>query len=179
MRRRSTSASVSYTHLDVYKRQTQEEYEEAVNTPVETVKTPVTSGDGSSSGKKVQSWFVDAVIEQVIKDLAEKYDYTSEHAEEMLYTGGLTVYSTMEIETQSRMEAIFENSDNFKVAGYTIETMPQASMVIMDYDGNVCGLIGGTGEKTGARLFNRATVSYTHLDVYKRQPVSLAVHVRR
>lgn len=136
---------------------TQEEYAAAVNTPVETAKTPVTSGDNSSSGKKVQSWFVDAVIERVIKDLAEKYDYTSEHAEEMLYTGGLTVYSTMEIETQSRMEAIFENSDNFKVAGYTIETMPQASMVIMDYNGNVCGLIGGTGEKTGARLFNRAT----------------------
>lgn len=136
---------------------TQEEYEEAVNTPVKTVKTPVTSKNDSSSSKKVQSWFVDAVIEQVIDDLFEKYGYTTEHAEELLYTGGLTVYSTMEIETQNRMEAIFENSDNFKVAGYTIETMPQASMVIMDYNGNVCGLIGGTGEKTGARLFNRAT----------------------
>ena len=55
------------------------------------------------------------------------------------------------------MEEIFESPDNFKVAGYTIDTMPQASMVVMDYNGNVCGLIGGTGEKSGARIFNRAT----------------------
>lgn len=137
---------------------TQEEYEEAVNTPVETVATPVTTDEeSSSSSKKVQSWFVDALIESVIADLQEEYDYTYEHAEELLYSGGLVVYSTMEIETQNTMEEIFENGDNFKVAGYTIDTMPQASMVVMDYNGNVCGLIGGTGEKSGARIFNRAT----------------------
>lgn len=115
---------------------TQEEYEEAVNTPVETVATPVTTDEeSSSSSKKVQSWFVDALIESVIADLQEEYDYTYEHAEELLYSGGLVVYSTMEIETQNTMEEIFESPDNFKVAGYTIDTMPQASMVVMDYNG--------------------------------------------
>ncbi len=44
---------------------------------------------------------------------------------------------------------------------------PQASMVIMDYKtGNVVGLIGGKGEKTVNRGFNRATDS-------KRQPGSV------
>lgn len=144
-----------------FDRITQEEYEEAINTPVVTVDQSNTeSEEEQETTTNKQSWFVDAVIEDVIDDLVEQYDYTEEYAEEKLYTGGWKVYSTMEIQTQQRMEAIFENNDNFKASPYNSETMPQASMVIMDYEGNVRGLIGGRGEKDQARGFNRATMAY-------------------
>ena len=140
---------------------TQEEYEEAINQPVVTVdQSESESEKEQETTQKQQSWFVDAVIEEVIDDLVEEYDYTEEYAEEKLYTGGWKVYTTMEIQTQERMEAIFEDDSNFNASPYNSETMPQASMVVMDYEGNIRGLIGGRGEKEQARGFNRATMAY-------------------
>ena len=138
---------------------TQEEYEAACAEPVVTVKTPSleSNEEEEETDDSVGGWFTDALTAQVLEDLMERYNYTYAAAEDLLYTGGLTINSTMEIETQRKMEEIFENDANFKVGNLSADDMPQASMVIMNYDGEICGLIGGRGERTGSRLFNRAT----------------------
>ncbi len=141
-----------------FERITQEEYDAACAEPVVTVKTPSLEDDEEKEPEKsVGGWFTDALTEQVLDDLMERYNYTKAAAEDLLFTGGLTINSTMEIETQRKMEELFENDANFKVGNLSAEDMPQASMVIMNYDGEICGLIGGRGERKGARLFNRAT----------------------
>lgn len=108
---------------------------------------------------KKQSYFVDAVIEEVITDLCEKYNYTRDYAENLLYTGGYQVFSTMEINTQATLEKYFENEKTFAVGNVKQEDIPEASMVIQDYDGNVRALVGGKGEKKIDRGLNRATQS--------------------
>ena len=77
----------------------------------------------------------------------------------MLYSDGLKIYTPQDPSVQSAIDSAFNDSKLF----YTDRsgTFMQAAMVVMDQsNGNVVGLIGGAGEKTGAREFNRATQAY-------------------
>lgn len=132
---------------------TQAEYDEAVKEDITVVGSMVTTT------KKVQSYYDDAVIEAVIADLMETYNYTKEYADELLHTAGYQVYSNREIRTQSILEKYFENPETFAVPELGDKEPPQASMVIMDLNGNIRALVGGMGEKKESRGFNRATMS--------------------
>ncbi len=114
---------------------------------------------------EVQSWFVDAVIDDVISDLVEQKGYTQQYATDLVYMSGLKIMTTMDMDIQSAMDEVFLNEENFpETSG---DVLPQASMSIVDpYTGAVLGLVGGRGEKTSARGWNHATTT-------ERQPGSL------
>lgn len=105
------------------------------------------------------SYFIDAVIEEVVADLMKEYNYSEEYARQQISTAGYRIYTTMETRTQSILEDFFENEENFAIQGLDPVDIPQASMIIMDYDGNIRGLVGGKGEYKTALGFNRATMS--------------------
>lgn len=105
------------------------------------------------------SYFIDAVIEEVVADLKKEYNFSDEYAREQISTAGYRIYTTMELRTQSILEDYFENEENFAINGLEPVDIPQASMVIMDYDGNIRGLVGGKGEYKTALGYNRATMS--------------------
>ena len=176
---------------------------------------------------KVNSYFTDAVINSVLEDLKELKGYSDTQAYNMLYGGGLTIYTTMDPAIQAIMDEELANPKNFPetfkigleyamttvkkdgtTKNYSQEMMqayfkeqtgksvyellyaneeeaqaaideyeatviergdkvyrnikmnvqPQVSMVVMDqYTGEVKGIIGGRGEKTGNLTMNRAT----------------------
>lgn len=176
---------------------------------------------------KVNSYFTDAVVEAVLEDLKELKGYSDTQAYNMLYGGGLKIYTTMDPAIQAIMDEELANPDNFpesykigleyamttvkkdgtttnysqemmqayfkeKNGGKTYELLyedeesaqaaideyeatviergdtvyrnikmsvqPQVSMVVMDqYTGEVKGILGGRGEKTGNLTLNRAT----------------------
>lgn len=112
-----------------------------------------------STNGKIQGYYIDAVIEEVVADLASTYNYTKEYAEQQLFTAGYQVYSNMEIETQRILEKYFEDPKTFETPQLGKSEAPQASMVIQDLNGNIRALVGGMGEKKEARGFNRATMS--------------------
>ncbi len=103
----------------------------------------------------VQNWFVDHVMEEVINDLAEKYNYTYDYAEAQLLSGGYRIYTTMDTEMQAYLDEAYTNMDNFP-AIYN-EEYPESAFVIMEPDGKIVALAGSNREKTAARLYNRAT----------------------
>ena len=116
---------------------------------------------GSAQNKEVQSYFVDQVIEDVISDLMKQKGYSKKMATTLLYTGGLKIYATIDKDIQAKMDKIFTNENNFPSIKGTDGSLPQAAMVITDpYTGNVVAMVGGRGEKQGARVLNRATQSY-------------------
>ena len=132
---------------------TQEEYDEAVNYEIVFKKEEV------QISTDVQSYYVDAVFEQVKQDLMEEKGVSEGVAVKMLYSDGLKIYTPQDPSVQSAIDSAFNDSKLF----YTDRsgTFMQAAMVVMDQsNGNVVGLIGGAGEKTGAREFNRATQAY-------------------
>lgn len=134
---------------------TEEEYKSALNEEI-TIKR------GSKSTGSSHSWFIDAVIEDVISDLQEKKGMTSVSASNLIYGGGLRIYTTMDSEIQGIMDQVFTQEDDEFFKQFTDkDNQPQAAMVIEDYKtGHIVGIIGGRGEKTQMREFNRATQAY-------------------
>ncbi len=104
---------------------------------------------------EINSYFSDALIDEVINDLAEKYNYDKTHAAKNFYSGGYKIYATINPKIQSYLDETFADTSN-AIAGKDGTTM-QGAMTVMDYNGNVLGMAGGIGKKTENRGFNRAT----------------------
>ncbi len=137
---------------------TEEEFQQAYDAPL-----LLNSGDGTDKTTAIHSYYIDAVIEQVIDDLMEEYGFDRTTASNIVYSGGLEIDICMNPEIQAIMEEVFENDEYWPVAS---GVKAQGAMVIMDPDtGNVLGLVGGRGEKKVAHGLNRATMS-------RRQPGS-------
>ena len=98
---------------------------------------------------------MDALIEDVINDLVEKYGYEKNHASKNFYSGGYKIYATLDTKVQDNLEKVF-NDTLYAVKGKDGKTM-QGAMTVMDYEGHVKGLVGEIGEKANNRGFNRAT----------------------
>ena len=110
-------------------------------------------------------YYMDLLVEDVIADLMETYGYTYQYAQSMVFYGGLNIQSAEIPSQQAAVEAVYANEANFPKHLEKDEEDPQAAIFIMDYDGRVVATVGGRGEKTAARVFNRSTSS-------KRQPGS-------
>lgn len=126
----------------------EEEYEAAVEEEL-TFKR----GKGASGG--VYSYFVDTVISAVSSDLTEKYGYSEAMAQQMIYTGGLQIKCTLDSEIQDIMEKVYTDESNY--ATKHGEMMQSAMVVIEQSTGEIKGIVGGMGEKTGSLIFNHAT----------------------
>ena len=105
------------------------------------------------------SWYVDAVIEEVKDDLCAQYGYNSRSAMQKILSGGLQIYTVYDKNVQESLEKIFENDDEYIPKVYNKE-QPQAAMAVLGYDGSILGLVGGRGTKDGSRSYNRATMSF-------------------
>ena len=112
---------------------------------------------------EINNYFVDALIDDVISDLAEKYNCTEKTASTMLYNGGYKIYATVDTKIQGIMEDVYTNTSKyFRYMGKDLDNNPirvQSAMTIVDYEGHIVGIVGGAGEKTENRGLNRATDS--------------------
>lgn len=116
---------------------------------------------GSISSKSSNSYFVDAVVESVIEDLAKEKGIDKGEAQRMVYSKGYNIYTTVDPKLQKIMEDVYNDQSYFKLSNGNYDKDLQSAMVLVDYaKGNVVGLVGGTGEKTTLRGLNRATQSY-------------------
>lgn len=115
---------------------------------------------------EVNNYFIDTLIEQVIEDLKEEYNCTEEIATGMVYNGGLKIYATVNPKIQSEMEKVYTNVNRyFPYRGLNLQgekVHVQSAMTIMDYSGNIVGIVGGAGEKTVNRGLNRAYSAPRH-----------------
>ncbi|GAA4291912.1 PBP1A family penicillin-binding protein [Anaerocolumna aminovalerica] len=204
---------------------TEEEYNKAME---DDVYSRIQSVNEEKADESYYSYFVDELIEQALEDLQTEKGYTYTQASKALYSGGLSIYTTLDSDVQKVLDNVYSNPDYFPKVGSTsywelnyalsIETskgetihyhnsdlkefagstsknfsyfsdkedalklikefkeaklkeddiilgentslilQPQSSMVIIDQStGQVVGLIGGRGTKTGNRTLNRAT----------------------
>lgn len=158
---------------------TEVEYREARN-------TDLALRDRTAKTEETVNWSyaTDAVFESVIQALMQKYELSRPLAINKLYTSGLKIYSTIDLEIQTIMENFFSDEANYEgVEGLKYEKekvwvekavldsegnvvadgyyiYPQVAMEVLDpQTGNVLGIIGGRGTKTGKLGLNRATDS--------------------
>ncbi len=135
----------------------QQEYDSAVREELEYVR-----GEVEEEEIAISSYFVDQVKIDVREDLMEKYNYTKDEANNLLFNGGLQIYSTIDLKMQEIVENAFKDPANFPETKEDEKGVPQpqAAMVIIDYKtGQVKAMVGGRGQE-GSMLLNRATQSY-------------------
>ena len=106
--------------------------------------------------KSTYSYFTDEVIKDVINDLMTEKGYSRLVAENMVYSGGLNIYATIDTKVQNALDEVWANADNFPNTEKYGE-IPQRAMVITDKQGNIVGIAGGRGEKTSSRGFSYAS----------------------
>lgn len=107
----------------------------------------------ATNNKEVQSFYVDYVISDLVKDLQKELGCSNKEATNMIYGGGLKIYTAVDLDVQKKLEKIYVNKTNW------LDKSAQSSMTIMDYSGRVVAIVGQAGEKEGNRVLNRATDS--------------------
>ena len=132
---------------------TQEQYDEAVAyelifTNSEKYVAEHEDKVESATDNEVQSYYVDYVISKVIKDLKEQ-GYSSYEATRMIYSGGLRIYSAVDMNIQEIVEDVYVHRTNFPSERVSnVADASQSAMTIMDYNGRIVAMVGGAGEKT-------------------------------
>ncbi|MEN8906304.1 MAG: transglycosylase domain-containing protein [Clostridiales bacterium] len=130
---------------------TNSQYDSAINEKIKYVK-----GDLDENSKSSQSYFVDSVVDSLIKDFVST-GMNEQEALSYVHSGGLKIYTTIDQNIQKAMDSIFTDSSNFPTTNYE-GYKTQASMVLLDSaTGQVKALYGGYGEKESVRGFNMAT----------------------
>ncbi|MBE5931682.1 MAG: penicillin-binding protein [Lachnospiraceae bacterium] len=93
---------------------TQEEYDEAMaDDPYSRIQMVAQEKTENS----YYSYFTDAVIDAVINDLVERKGYTQAQATSMVYTGGLSIYTTQDRQIQEICDEVYTDESMFPAFG--------------------------------------------------------------
>jgi penicillin-binding protein 1A len=109
----------------------------------------------------IWNWYTETMFEDVKTSLMSTYSCSSDKAIDMIYHGGLKIYSAMDSDLQSIAENVFNDGKTFPAAYPNL----QGGYVAMNYSGRVLAVVGARGKKERNRPFSMATAA-------KRQPGS-------
>ncbi|MBR7185016.1 MAG: transglycosylase domain-containing protein [Clostridia bacterium] len=131
---------------------TQSEYDENFNRELEL------NLQVSTTESTIYSYYTDMVYEDVLADLMEQHNYSRQMATQMLWSGGLEIYTVMDPEAQAIVDEVFQDDANFPENKSGLPA--QSSMIVLDpYTCDILAVAGARGEKTINRGTNFATKS--------------------
>ncbi len=102
---------------------TQEEYDQAINEDIYSniKKTDTSSGDDEAGDTVIHSYYEDALISQISEDLQNKYNWSVEEANNVIYNGGLQIQSNLDPAIQKIVDDEYNNDANFPHVYYCID----------------------------------------------------------
>ena len=89
---------------------TESEYKTAI---ADDVYSRIKTVNEETSIETVNSYFVDALIDQLIDALMEQKGYNETQAYNMVYSGGLSIYTTQDPAIQSICDSVFNDESNY------------------------------------------------------------------
>ncbi len=98
----------------------------------------------------IRNWYMETMCKQISEDLSRKYHVSKEIAETVLYSGGLKIYSCIDIDAQEIAEKALKSCpppDKDLELGY----------VMTNYKGRVLAILGSSKPKDANLIYNRAT----------------------
>lgn len=131
---------------------TQEEHDAAVAEELN-----FDNGKATQATTSTYTWYEDAVIQEVLQDLQDTYDWSEEYAKGVLYNGGLQIYTCLDMDVQAAVDEIYGNRENLNYTSATGQDIQSAITVINNETGEVVAMAGGIGQKTTSLGWNRAT----------------------
>ncbi len=132
-----------------------QEYEDAVAEELDFVHSA--TGENTSSNN-VYSYYVETVISDVVKDLAEEKGVSEKIAKQLIYSGGYHIYCCIDMDIQNKVDSIYTDMSKLPQTTGSTDSQLQSGIVIIDQStGAIVALSGGTGEKEINFGLNRAT----------------------
>ena len=110
---------------------TQEEYDAALN---EDVYSHVIALANQTAGGSIYSWYVDAVIDQVLEDLKSN-GYNSNQAYNLIFAGGVDIYCNQNLAVQEIVDREINDPDNYE--GIETSYSIQYSLSLKNSDGSI------------------------------------------
>ncbi|MBQ9801651.1 MAG: transglycosylase domain-containing protein [Clostridia bacterium] len=105
---------------------------------------------------RVNSWYADLAVSDVIRDLVEKCGYTASEASRLVYCGGLKIYLPMHKAVQDAVSDYYRNAGNFPLHENG-ERAQSALMLVDPASGDILAVAGAVGEKISNRVQSFAT----------------------
>ncbi len=134
---------------------TQQQYEEAVAQALVFKRA-----EDEEYHMTINSYYVDAVINDVLADLMEKKGVSKEIATNILFNGGLQIHACINMDYQNLLDGIYKDPANFiKTKSKDGQSIQSAAVLLDPYTGAILALEGGVGEKTINLGFCRATIA--------------------
>lgn len=132
---------------------TDEEYEAALKEPLHFQR-----GVDESRPTEVYTYYQDEIIRDVISDLQRELDLSEVVARQMVYSGGVKIYSCYAPQVQAAVDAVYNDTANLPANSESRsgQQLQSAITVIDNATGNVVAMSGGVGEKKGSLNLNRA-----------------------
>ncbi len=141
-----------FTNSEKYQGSQVTEDDEEPEYTEDDIKITDKTGDSDKS-----SYYVEYVIDTVIKDLQEEYDLTYNEAWRKVFFGGLRIYTAIDLDAQKAAEKVYEERKTFPSEKDTKDNpAAQSAITVMDYSGRVVAMVGGAGKKDTFRGLNRA-----------------------
>ena len=105
-------------------------------------------GEDEVYEQHIYSYYVEAVINDVLSDLVKEQGISLDTAKDLLYKGGYQIYSCIDMDIQNIVDSVYQDIDNLPKAYRVSSQQLQSAMVIMDpYTGEVAAMASGVGEK--------------------------------
>ena len=116
---------------------------------------------GEDASQSVYTWFVDTVLNDLARMLAEEAgleitDKVLELYRTLICNSGYHIYSTLDMEAQSAVDAIYTNLDEIPSTS-SMQQLQSGICIIDNETGDIIAIAGGVGEKTIPLAYNRAT----------------------
>ena len=107
----------------------------------------------SQSDDYTSNWYMEAMIRDLQTELVEELGISEESANNKIYSGGLKVYSAMDLDFQEYCEEYIQNVDT------PYDPNCEIAMVMTDMKGRVLATVGGRDEKEQMLVWDRANIA--------------------
>ena len=140
-----------------------EEYEQAKNEKLvftwDEDYVPKDAGEAEMiASSSYDSYFVERMFNDIVADLMEQKGYEKEVAKTMLYTGGYSIYCTVDPEIQSIVESVYADRSNLDYTSAKGEQLQSGATIIDNSTGDIVAVAGRVGEREGRFLLDYSTV---------------------
>ena len=101
------------------------------------------------------------MFNDIVADMHEQLGYNEKTAKDLLYTGGYSIYCTVDPEIQSIVESVYADRNNLNYTSSKGQLLQSGATIIDNTTGDIVAVAGRVGEREG--LFDGcASVRFCH-----------------
>ena len=153
---------------------TEDEYEEALGDDVYSRIQDINKEKRTSSYGDINSYYVDAVIENVVSDLKQKLGYTETQAYNAIYREGLKIYTCQDQSLQKICDDVINNDKYYQkntksYLSYQLKVKKSDGKTELYTEGDVIAFINNAHKKRISFYFKNRKKAEKYIKLFKKK----------